>query len=304
MENKSHAFLAGLFTVGLLVAAVMAGIWLNRDREVKVPYVIATSLPIPGLSEQAAVNYRGLNVGRVESITFDAAVPGQILIRMGVRQDTPVTRSTWASLGYQGVTGIAFVSLDDDGRDPVLLKSAPSQPARIPLRPSLLNTLQDRGLVILGQVEELSRRVNNLLNEDNQKAMLQAFNNISVAAEQFQGIPRQLQPTLAQLPALASETRQAARSINRLSQELSGMSASLRASNGPIERVGKTADEIAVVADRIERELLPLTGDIRSTLRLFNRTLENINDRPQSILFGARRSEPGPGEEGFGPPDR
>lgn len=302
MENKSHALVAGLFTILLLVAAIAVGLWLNRDREESVPYEIATKLPIPGLNPQAGVNFRGLDVGRVTDIAFDPQVPGQILIRLKVRPDTPITRSTWAMLGYQGVTGIAFVVLDDDGREPVRVTSTPDKPARIELRPSLLNRLESRGLEILSQVEEVTRRVNSLLNEQNQQAMLKTFANISSAAEQFERIPRQMQPTLQRLPALTNEAEQTLHSINRLSRDLSAMTANLQGKEGALTRVGRSADEITAVAARFENDLVPLSTDIRSTLRLFNRTLEGLNDRPQSVLFGARPAEPGPGEPGYNAP--
>ena len=44
MENKSHAMIAGLFTIAMLAAVILGAIWLNRDREVRVPYQIATRL--------------------------------------------------------------------------------------------------------------------------------------------------------------------------------------------------------------------------------------------------------------------
>ena len=304
MENKSHALIAGLFTILLLVAAVLIGLWFNRDNEVRVPYEIATKLSIPGLNPQAAVRYRGLDVGRVDEIAFDPKTPGQILVRISIRDDTPITPSTYGVLGYQGVTGIAYIELNDDGKNPVRLPSTPGQVARIELRPSLLNKLEERGLAILTQAEELTRRVNVLLSDQNQQSMLQAFNSISKAAVQLESIPRQMQPTLARLPALTNDAQRAVQSIDRLARDLSIVTTGLQAANGPIERVGRTADTIATVAERFEHDLLPLTTEFRSSLRLFNRTLENINDRPQSILFGSRRAEPGPGEDGFGAPGR
>lgn len=304
MENKSHALIAGLFTILLLVAAVLVGLWFNRDSEVRVPYEIATKLSIPGLNPQAAVRYRGLDVGRVDEIAFDPKTPGQILVRISIRDDTPITQSTYGVLGYQGVTGIAYIELNDDGKSPVRLPSTPGQVARIELRPSLLNKLEERGLAILTQAEEVTRRINVLLSDQNQQSMLQAFNNISKAAVQLEGIPRQMQPTLARLPALTNDAQRAVQSIDRLARDLSIVTTGLQAANGPIERVARTADTIATVAERFEHDLLPLTTEFRSSLRLFNRTLENINDRPQSILFGSRRAEPGPGEDGFGAPGK
>ncbi|MDB5760764.1 MAG: putative ABC-type transporter, partial [Burkholderia sp.] len=94
MENKAHAIIAGLFTIAMLVAAILAAIWFNRDREVRVPYQIATRLSVPGLNPQAAVRYRGLDVGRVDRIGFDPQVVGQILVDISVKPDTPITRAT------------------------------------------------------------------------------------------------------------------------------------------------------------------------------------------------------------------
>jgi phospholipid/cholesterol/gamma-HCH transport system substrate-binding protein len=302
MENKSHAFMVGVFTLTLLVAAILVGLWLNRDNEETVPYQIATKLSVPGLNPQAAVRYRGLDVGRVEDIVFDPKVPGQILVNISVRPDTPITRSTYAMLGYQGVTGIAYVQLDDDGSQPVKLPSSENQVARIALRPSLLDTLQNKGLAILQQTEELAKRANNLLSDENQQAMVAAFANVSKAADELESIPRQLQPTLAKLPALTTQAQQSFKSIGQLSSNLDALTAELKQPNGTIDRLTDAIDRVGMAADSIQLEALPLSNDVRTSLRQLNRTLEGFSERPQSVLFGSRKAEPGPGEADFAPP--
>ncbi len=302
MENKSHAFMVGVFTLVLLTAAILVGIWLNRDHVETVPYQIATKLSVPGLNPQAAVRYRGLDVGRVEHIVFDPNVPGQILITINVQPDTPVTQSTYAMLGYQGVTGIAYVQLDDDGSKPVKLPSSEEQVARIALRPSLFDTLQNKGLAILEQTEELAKRANNLLSGDNQQAILAAFDNVSRAADEIETIPRQLQPTLAKLPALTTQAQQSLQSVAQLSRNLDALTTELKQPNGTIDRLTDAIDRVGSAADSIELEALPLSNDVRTSLRALNRTLENFSDRPQSVLFGSRRPEPGPGEANFSAP--
>src|SRR5689334_6401478 len=111
MENRSHALWAGFFTIAMLCATVFAGIWLNRDKTVRTDYLIVTNKAISGLNPQASVRYKGLAVGRVDKIEFDPDVAGQIDIKISIDPDTPITKSTFATLGYQGVTGIAFVQL-------------------------------------------------------------------------------------------------------------------------------------------------------------------------------------------------
>lgn len=315
MENKSHALIAGLFTILLLAAAILLSMWFNRDRVVRVPYELATKLSVPGLNPQAAVRYRGLNVGKVDQIIFDPQVPGQILVRISVNPDTPITQSTFAMLGYQGVTGIAYVQLDDDGSRPVRVSSSREHLARIELRPSLFEALQGKGLAILTEAEELARRFNVLLEPANQKTMLAAFTDVSRAANEFGTVPRQLQPTLARLPALTARLDQTLASISTLSQDVSRLSAnldtlttSLQAQNGPIERLSDSMENLGAAAGSLERGTLPrvnlLAGDARTSLHTLNRTLESFNQRPQSILFGAPPAPPGPGEAGFVAPAR
>ncbi|OWW19818.1 MlaD family protein [Noviherbaspirillum denitrificans] len=311
MENKAHALIAGLFTIVLLAGAVFVGIWLNRDRVEYVPYQIATKLSVPGLNPQAAVRYRGLDVGKVDDITFDPEVVGQILVHISVKPDTPITKSTFATLGYQGVTGIAYVQLDDDGKQPVKLHSTPQQVARIEMRPSLFDELQTRGLAILQQTQEVAQRINNMLEPGNQKAILSAFDNVSKAATEIESIPRQLEPTLAKLPAVTTQAQKSLASLDTLSKDMAALAGSLNniatrlnQQGGAISTITDTAARLGSVAERIEHETLPLAGDARATIRSLNRALDNFSERPQSVLFGTPDLAPGPGEPGFAAPSK
>jgi phospholipid/cholesterol/gamma-HCH transport system substrate-binding protein len=166
MENRSHALIAGVFTVTLITLAVLLAIWLGRDKIQRVPYEIITRQAVSGLNLQAAVRYKGIKVGNVTDIDFDPAQPGQIILRLEVMPDTPVTAATFATLGYQGVTGIAFVQLDEDDKHPAAgraLSGSDGGITRIPMRPGALQNLEQRGMAILSQAEELTRRLNQLL---------------------------------------------------------------------------------------------------------------------------------------------
>ena len=306
MENKAHALLAGLFTIVLLVAAILIGLWFNRDKVTYVPYEMATKLSVPGLNPQAAVRYRGLDVGRVDEITFDPEAPGQILIHISIKPDTPITQSTFGVLGYQGITGIAYIQLDDDGTHPTKIHSSKDKIARIQMRPSLFDQLESRGLAILIQTEELTKRFNVLLAPENQKTMVAAFDDVSKAAIAVETIPKQLTPTLVKLPALTSEAQLTLGSIQKLSKDASSLSdnlnaltTSLQGPAGPVVRLGAAADQVGLVADKFAMEALPLTNDARTTMRAANRTLDKFSERPQSILFGSPAMTPGPGEAGF-----
>ena len=59
MENKSHAFWAGLFTIALATAIGLTVFFFNVDRTVRVPYDLIARTNVTGLFTDAAVRYRG-----------------------------------------------------------------------------------------------------------------------------------------------------------------------------------------------------------------------------------------------------
>ena len=319
MENRSHALMTGFFTIALLIAAVLAGIWFNRDRVERVPYQIATTQSIPGLNPQAAVRYRGLEVGKVDDISFDAKTPGQIVIRLAVDPEAPITKTSFATLGYQGVTGIAFIQLDDDKTGSPLLRSSKEHIAVIPLRPGFLDQLEKRGMVILQKTEAITTKIDQLMSPENQKTIIAAFDNIGKAADAYGKLPEKLEPTLARLPELTAKAEQSLASINDFSASAAKaartydkLATDLQAPDGPIARLTATVDRVGGSLDGVTSDLelqtLPhvvaMTDEARTSLRAVKRTMNSLSDRPQSLLFGAPSAEPGPGEDGFTAPKK
>ena len=84
MENKAHALSAGAFQ--LLVGALLVALafWLTRDTGVRRVYEMSTREAVSGLQPQAAVRYRGLDVGKVTQLGFDPQATGNVLIRIAV----------------------------------------------------------------------------------------------------------------------------------------------------------------------------------------------------------------------------
>lgn len=302
MENRSHALMTGVFTIALVIAAVLAGIWLNRDRAETLPFEIVTTQSIPGLNPQATVRYRGLEVGRVENIMFDPRVTGQILIKLAVDTDTPVTTTTFASLGYQGVTGLAFLQLDDDHTGSPRLAAG----ARIPMRPGLLDQIETRGLAILERTERITANLDRLMSPKNQQAMIKAFDNIGRTAAAYGEIPKRLGPAIDRLPALAAKLDQTASSVDALAANANSMVSKLQAPDGPVERMNSAIGSLQGAATGLEMKTLPqlnhVTDEATTTLRAVRRAANALTDRPQSILFGGPNAQPGPGEPGFTAP--
>lgn len=322
MENKSHAMAAGLFV--LVVSALLAGLalWLTRDTHQYAEYELSTKDAISGLQPQATVRYKGVAVGKVTRIGFDPQSSGNVLIRIAVVSEAPVSeRSTYAQLGYQGVTGIAHVQLDDAERPQMPLPPGPSGLPRLPLRSSPLNQLMDQGPELLGRVDEVTRRLTELLGEPNQQRFAAALDSIAKAAAGAEQLTRSLNATLneridpaaAQLPALTQEARQALRSLDEFSRQAAGAAGEVRnlaqrlqTPEGAMSQVEQGAQSLSQAADRLGRTTLPelsrAAGDISRAARQVGQAANRLSDNPQSLLFGPGERTPGPGEPGFSAP--
>ncbi len=307
MENRSHALIAGIFTLALLALTIVLAIWLGRDKIKRVPYEIATTMPVAGLNQQAAVRYKGIKVGNVTDIDFDEKHPGQILLRIEVTPDTPITASSFATLAYQGVTGIAYVQLDDDGSKPQALLANNDSLPRIPLRPGTLQNLEQRGMAILNQTEELTKRLNLLLDPQNQQSAIATIQKIGAAAEAWQKVPAQMEPTLAQLPELARQTRTTLGSVQQLAdnasqsaQQIGQFAQNLQKPDGGLARMTNALDQInlSLTSDTLP-QIQSLTQDAKATLRATRQAAEHLQHQPQSLLFGNGKATAGPGETGF-----
>ncbi|CAB3678184.1 hypothetical protein R8871_02393 [Paraburkholderia graminis C4D1M] len=311
MENKSHAFWAGLFTIVLLGAIATAAFLFNVDRAVRVPYDLIARTNVTGLFTDAAVRYRGLDVGKVQSIKFDRAHPGQIVIRILVDTHAPITHSTFGSLGFQGVTGIAFIQLDDTGRDPSPLASSPKQVAQLPMRPGLLDQLQQRGDVLLKKLEKVTDDVDNLLSQEMVDQLHGTAASIQKAADGVATLTQQMAPAAGKLPATIDKLDRTLVSTNQLIT-------SLNRTDGPFEmnlnKVGTAAQQagdaltqmngsLQELSARVGYDTLPrvnsLAEDVRSAARSVDRAADTFSTSPRSVFFGAPTAAPGPGEAGF-----
>jgi len=321
MENKAHAMAAGIFVVVLAALLLALASWLTRDTGRRDIYEISTREAVTGLQPQAPVRFRGVDVGKVDTIGFDSKVQGNVLLRLEIDSAAPVTSETFATLGFQGVTGLSFVQLDDNGKAAPRLVPNPEAPPRIPLRPGLLAKLQDKGEKILDQVEQVSVRLNQVLGDPNQKRLAAALDNVGEAAASVSKLSTtmtailnaQLGPDRVDIPAFVKNANATIASVKGASDEaktaineIGNTAKRLNAKDGPIDRLAEGTEGLAHAADSFNAATLPrinrVTEDTSRAVRQLSRTVNGINDNPQSLIFGAGEAKPGPGEQGFTPP--
>ena len=325
MENKSHALAAGAFVLTVTALLIALGAWLMRDTAEQRQFEISSKDGVTGLQPQAGVRYKGVLVGRVTSIGLDPQARGHVLVRIAVSENAPITRTTYASLGFQGVTGLAFVQLDDAAEGSPELTAEGGQPARIPMRQGMLSRLTEQGGNLLGQLEQASQRMNALLAQDNQKQLMVAVAQMGQAASSISLLAQRTQQIMAgqggegspSLPQMAAQAEATLKSIQATSERLNGSAEAVRNSatefrrmsvrmnepGGTLDRIARSTDALVATSQTLNASLMPrlnrAADDTARTVRQVGRVVESVGDNPQSLLLGRGTLPPGPGEPGF-----
>lgn len=320
MENRAYAFVAGLFAL-LLCAALSLGFWwLGGSHRAEAEYDIVSHYPISGLNPQAAVRYRGVDVGRVREIFFDKNDLRAIVIRIKIDSSIPLTKGSYAKLVAQGLTGLSYIELDDEDTD-----KAPLGNTRIPLRESdmrqLMNSgreILDKTAVLLEKTDKLMKTLNALLDDKNTQKIEHLIDNMErssaelapllkssrVATEKASHLLDEIHPK--ELSTALDSVRQASASIKETSDTARPTLVKLKQSLDEFERIGRHIEQTSTeLGASINDETLPrvhaLTEQLHEDAQSLNRLVNTLEQNPQSLIYGKPKTEPGPGEKGFRP---
>ena len=310
MENRAHALAAGLFALVLGAALLGALWWFSDEREPMRDLVLVARGDINGLGPQARVRYRGLAVGTVSAVRIDPRAPHDILVHVRVAEDLPLTRGTRATLGTMGVTGLAYVQLDDRGEDPVPLAGTAEAPPRIALEPGLLDRIAERALAAVDRFDSVGAQVAQMFDAENAARLRATLQRLESAAEgmdrSFADVPETLRALRAVLsPANLASLKATLGNLEQASTEATPAVVELRGLLARIEHMTVRLDEAATATssgliDGTLPQLNALLRELTATSRRVGRLVEEVESTPQVLLTGRAAREPGPGEAGFG----
>ncbi|UJP06916.1 MAG: MlaD family protein, partial [Nitrosomonas sp.] len=265
MENRAHALVAGIFVIFLSIAIALVTVWFSGSNIQRIEYLVVTKESVSGLNPQSAVHYRGVNIGKVENIEFDPENQQQILVRISVNENVILRNSTYAQLGYQGVTGLAYIQLNDDGIGTDQL----AHDARIPMRRSLLDEVTGSGQDLLTNVNQLVLKMHHLLNDENQDHVSQILQNIQKATRNFDGIAGHLQPVLTSFTELTTESATLVKRLDQLLGEVNMTVAKINQKDGIFDSLSQSTQELAMTIP----ELRNVSNSITRSSHNFDKVL-------------------------------
>ena len=240
METSGKYVTVGAFVLAGMIALVAVIIWLSASAPGQkfAYYQVFFTDSVSGLSKDTPVRYNGIDAGSISKLEFDAADPKRVIATLQVDPSLRLRVDSVASIQSVGLAGGSYVEITGGSKTAAVLERKPGQEFPvIRYKPSTLQQLQETVPKLVTQFNAVGTRVNDVLNDDNRKQFAEVLAHLNIATQQMnqtdnvarlsgdadnvvKGSQAQINETVTQIRALASETRQMVASINRLSTDL------------------------------------------------------------------------------------
>lgn len=259
MDTDVNYTLVGAFVIGLFAVLILGIIWLSSGFTIQTysTYKIYMQESVSGLNVNAPVEYNGVNVGTVTSITLNRSNPHLVELLLQIKTDTPVTEGTTATLDTKGITGIAFVALKDIGNQltPLKAENGETYPV-IKTTPSLFLRLDTALSKLTSSLSNVSNSIQSVLDEDNLRSIKHTLSHLDTVTG-----------------ALAANTQQLINILNNTS---------------------KASQQFGPTMQILNTQTLPSTNSAISHL---NGVTRDLSDNPSMLIRGTSPQPLGPGEQ-------
>lgn len=315
MESRVNQAVVGAFVLVLGAAGIAAVLWLGSGRLSQKEYGMYLAYfteSVSGLNPHAPVKSRGVAVGSVREISLDPGNPERVRLVLEVEKGTPVKEDTVAILGVQGLTGIAYIELSGGTRGSPTLQEAPGDGAPvIRTGPSLMRRLDTAGTTLLGNLDETTRRINDLLDKDTRVTLRASVADLRQVTQAFARHSADIEAVLAgtavmsrsgaqasaDLPRLVERVERAAAAVERMADAMALAGQSARTA---IDGVRDAAAGTDAAVRQLEGQAMPeigrLVGELRTLTASLGRVSRELEQNPGVLLQGRPPAPAGPGE--------
>jgi phospholipid/cholesterol/gamma-HCH transport system substrate-binding protein len=299
MFKGNNNFVVGLFVSVSIAVFVGFVLWLTGRSGVEEMenYSMMFHRDVSGLSIGGPVNFMGVNIGTVTRMELVRNENMNVRVDIEILETTPVDSGTFASLAFQGITGVAVINLSSDPglHDPIVLAPGHEFPV-IPVRDVGLAALLSSAPKIMDQMDDLLTQANQLLGEQNRAAIASTLENLQLmvsslaeSRETIARLPSDLERTLAGIEA----------TVDRMQGILKDAEPGLSSIVGNIDL---TSENLASLTARLDNwmaeneaslqhfvqeglgEAPELISSARHALRQLEKLLQEMQDSPSQLI--------------------
>lgn len=298
MSNKNFA--VGLFVAVALAAFVAATLWLTgrQGSEPTVDYSMFFEKDVGGLMLGGPVFYLGVEVGTVTSMNIVPGNPMRVRVDAEVLKSAPIDNGTYASLAFQGITGVAVIKLyaDPGVHDPLQITNESKYPV-IEVRDTGFSALLSKAPAIIEKLDSVLVQINQLLGNENRelvRGMLvdiaDVTNELALQKESIGELPALLKSSLEQLNSsleqLSSMAVRMEPGLNASIANLEQMTGNLAQMTARMEQwtANNDTDVNAFMSEGLG-EVPVLVTEAQITLREVQKLVKELREDPSALIY-------------------
>lgn len=263
METRANYVLIGLFTLAVVVGVFGFVYWFQNigGTGERAFYRVQFDGSVSGLRTGGSVLFNGIRVGEVTELKLNPERPQQVIATLSIDKTVAVRPDTQAGLEFQGLTGIASVSLKGGSPSSPPLNGDKANPPLIIAPPGATQDVTQAARDALRKVQDFI--------EENQKAFHSALENL----DKFSG-------------ALARNSER----IDKIAEGLQNLTGGEDGKGGEINEAARS---IKTLADNLDKRTAEITVGISrftstgsSALSTIGRAAKNFDANPSRVLWG------------------
>lgn len=270
METRANYVLIGAFTLAVIAAAFGFVLWFQSLHATKLrsPIRIVFEGAASGLRNGGSVNFNGIRIGEVVSVKLDN--PRRVVALAMVENNAPIRKDTLVGLEFQGLTGVAAISLKggEENAAPV-----PLDEDGVPMLTADPAALQDVTESIRATLQNVNRLV-----ADNQESIKNSLKNLETFTGALARNSEKIDNVMLRVDGIMGKADSLMLGLDTIAGGPTG---------GELNQMVKSIKELA---DGFDKRSAALMVDGRRTLADISRAVNNFDRNPTRVIFGGGSS--------------
>ncbi len=294
MESRINYTVVGVFVVLLLAGLISFVYWLGKygykqEHDYYYVYMVES---VSGLSSEASVKYRGVDVGIVEKMGLNPKNSEEVELLLKLKHGTQIKVDTRATLKSFGMTGLAFVELTGGRKDAPLLARGEQIPI-IPAAPSTYARLDESLTILAGKLARALDKIDRLLSEQN-------LQNVAEILAEMKGLTQDVRGQLQGFHRLVDSSIVMEKGITQAFVKVESAAVGVEKMAGSLEHDYADPDRnLTNLARRNLESFHQLLAELEILVSDLQRTTRELEASPSDLIFKRSQVQPGPGEEGY-----
>jgi phospholipid/cholesterol/gamma-HCH transport system substrate-binding protein len=308
METRAHYVAVGAFVLAVIVLGFVAVLSLGKvefAQDLKRYYIFFKG-SVVGLSKGSVVQYNGITVGRVVDVRVDPDDLEKIQVTVEIDQNlVPIKTDARAFVDTNLLSGVATIQIRGGTRDAKELEPEPGH--RYPViaaGSSVFQRVSEAGPQLLDRLTVAADNLNDLLSDENRKAVSDTLRNLRTITEAFVAPSREVSElvgnanrTVLQMTALLDhvdhgfngkgglkeEAAQALADFDRLAKNLVDTNRQLQ------QVLQENRSGLREFTQSTLTQVSNLVTDTQRFIAGLSRFVASVERDPARLLFGERR---------------